>query len=327
MIGNFIKGLLAGILGFLLWAVASIIAAFTTEGDSFSFFKLLMVAGFLLMILGPIAFWILIPTKDKWINKKYIKYPIFGILGIFTLIVLSTLLPPSLPADSFTTKISGNTVTLFVKETKGVGSFEEFKITLNNPNGEEVDSRNVFGDEWSRPKTYNLSIRNRGNIGVPPIEGNYTVIIKNEQNKIIYQNNVTYNLPKYKLGETILIKGVSITFEPYRITHEVECKYSYKTNCSAKQNYKFVVVPVKAKNINSVTKQSVDVYGARMKIKVDKGYIYDAYSGGTSFTLNPEESDSGNIVFEILESTNPIEIYYTPDIFSETTYVIDLKGK
>ncbi len=323
MVGNFIKGLLAGILGFLLWIVASIIDVFTAEGDSFSFFKLLMVAGFLLMILGPIAFWILVPTKDKWINKKYIKYPILGILCIFILLVLSTLLPPSLPADSFTTKIAGNTVTLFIKEIKGVGSFEKFKITLSNPNGEEVDGRDVYGYELSSPKAFNLSIRNRGNFGVPPFEGNYTVIIKNEQNKIIYQNSVTYNSLRYILGETILIKGVSIVFEPYQITHETGCKYVYKANCSAKQNYKFVVIPVKAKNTNSVTEQSVDVHD--LKIKVDAGYIYDAYSG-TSFALNPQDSGSDNVVFEILSSTSPKEIYYTPDVFSET-YVFDLKGK
>lgn len=322
MVGNFIKGLLAGILGFLLWAVASIIEVFA-EGGSFSVFRLLMVAGFLFMILGPIVFWILIPTKDKWINKKYIKYSVLGILSIFILLVLSTLFPSPLTADSFTTKISGNTVTLYIKEIKGVGSFEKFKITLSNPNGEEIDSRDVYGDELNSPKTLNLSIRNRDNFGIPPIEGNYTIIIKSEQNKIIYQNKATYNLPKYKLGGTILIKGVSITFEPYQITHEVECKYVYKANCSSQQNYKFVVVPVKAKNTNSVTKQSLDVY--KLKIKVNEGYIYDAYSS-FSFTLNPEDSDSGNIVFEILESTSPKEIYYTPDVFSET-YVFDLKGK
>ncbi|MDP2753331.1 MAG: hypothetical protein Q8P40_02950 [Nitrospirota bacterium] len=94
MVGNFIKGLVAGGLGFLIWVVASLIEVFVEWGSESSiFFRLLMSIGFLLMILAPLVFWILLPTKNRWYSKNYLKF-----LGIFSFIVLlSAFSPPSLP--------------------------------------------------------------------------------------------------------------------------------------------------------------------------------------------------------------------------------------
>ncbi|MFQ5978580.1 MAG: hypothetical protein ACE5OZ_10680 [Candidatus Heimdallarchaeota archaeon] len=63
---HFMKGLGAGLGGFALWVVASILAAVSaydaetnTTGDYNPFFYLLMIIGFVIMIGGPVYYWIL----------------------------------------------------------------------------------------------------------------------------------------------------------------------------------------------------------------------------------------------------------------------------
>jgi hypothetical protein len=66
-VGNFVKGLLIGLLGAVLWVVASVVAAFAAfaQGNDDPFASpvagALMVIGFAAMILGPVAFWIVAP--------------------------------------------------------------------------------------------------------------------------------------------------------------------------------------------------------------------------------------------------------------------------
>jgi len=65
--GNLFKGLVLGVLGVLLWIIASVLAAVgsVAEGSDDPFasplFGSLMVVGFAVMVLGPFLFWVVAP--------------------------------------------------------------------------------------------------------------------------------------------------------------------------------------------------------------------------------------------------------------------------
>jgi len=65
--GNFFKGLVVGILGAVLWILASVVAALAAVGeDTDSLFAspvagAFVIVGFLTMVGGPIVFWIAAP--------------------------------------------------------------------------------------------------------------------------------------------------------------------------------------------------------------------------------------------------------------------------
>lgn len=205
MVGNFIKGLVAGGLGFLIWVVASLIEAFVEWGSESSiFFRLLMSIGFLLMILAPLVFWILLPTKNRWYSKNYLKYPIFGILGIFSFIVLlSAFSPPSLPSYSFETNVANLTVSLSIEKVKEGGLSDRLKIILENPEGKEIDSETIFDAENLKSKKIDLKTSDK--------EGNYTLTVKNVRNEIIYQKRLEFTLPKYSFDITTIDAEVNLT--------------------------------------------------------------------------------------------------------------------
>lgn len=205
MVGNFIKGLVAGGLGFLIWVVASLIEVFVEWGSESSiFFRLLMSLGFLLMILAPLVFWILLPTKNRWYSKNYLKYPIFGILGIFSLIVLlSALSSPSLPSYSFETNVNETTVSVLIGKIKEGGLSDQLKIILENSEGKEIDGETIFDAENLKSKRIDLKASVK--------EGNFTLIVKNIKNEIIYQKIIEFKLPKYSFDILGIDDRVNLT--------------------------------------------------------------------------------------------------------------------
>lgn len=109
-----------------------------------------------------------------------------------------------------------------------------------------------------------------------------------------------------KLGEVIRIDEFLITFDSVRITKTYnELKY-WRYTPESKSGYKFVVVKVTGKNVG---KQKSFISFSGDQIEVDAGYIYDSTYGGVAFDLLPEEEDSDELVFEILEKTIPVKLH------------------
>jgi drug/metabolite transporter (DMT)-like permease len=69
---NFFMGLALGLLGAILWIVASIIAAAASlaedEKDLFAdpVSGALAVVGFVVMFFGPLLFWLIVPVAGWW---------------------------------------------------------------------------------------------------------------------------------------------------------------------------------------------------------------------------------------------------------------------
>lgn len=62
---------------------------------------------------------------------------------------------------------------------------------------------------------------------------------------------------------------------------------------------------------------------------VDKGYVYDKKSCNLTYTsLRPEETKTGYVMFEILETTIPLEIRYYGGLFGkDPAFVLDIRGE
>jgi len=73
---NFFMGLALGLLGAVLWIVASVVAAFATVGDdepdlfADPVSGSLVVIGFLVMFLGPFLFWLVLPVGG-WLRRRF----------------------------------------------------------------------------------------------------------------------------------------------------------------------------------------------------------------------------------------------------------------
>lgn len=70
---NIFKGLALGLLGFIVWAISSFVAAISdvTGGAQPWFGEPLMVVSFFIMVGGPIIYWIIVPVKNYIV--KHIK--------------------------------------------------------------------------------------------------------------------------------------------------------------------------------------------------------------------------------------------------------------
>jgi drug/metabolite transporter (DMT)-like permease len=79
---NFFFGLALGLLGAILWIVASIVAAAASfaenKNDPFAdpVSGTLMVVGFAVMFLGPALFWIVVPVAGWWRRRRRAKTPL-----------------------------------------------------------------------------------------------------------------------------------------------------------------------------------------------------------------------------------------------------------
>ena len=82
-------GLIIMLLGFAIWISTSIFEAFAQLGGASSPLTRGGVSfGFLLIFLGPIVFWILLPLKDKLYEKRRKLFIAISILIILFLLVL-----------------------------------------------------------------------------------------------------------------------------------------------------------------------------------------------------------------------------------------------
>jgi uncharacterized protein DUF4124 len=120
-----------------------------------------------------------------------------------------------------------------------------------------------------------------------------------------------------KLGGGVRIGELLITFNSARITKAYAEDKHYTT--IPKPGYKFVVIKVTGENVGN--KRDVVLSGG--KIEVDKGYIYGCKYGNLYFNLLPKEKGSSKLVFEILESTNPVKLQ---TVIEGQRYTVDLKG-
>ena len=86
-------GLIFLLLGFAIWISTSIIEAFAQLGEGSSVFaRAGMSVGFLLIFLGPIIFWIVLPLKDKLYEKRKKVFIVIMIpIVIFLVILISVL--------------------------------------------------------------------------------------------------------------------------------------------------------------------------------------------------------------------------------------------
>lgn len=120
-----------------------------------------------------------------------------------------------------------------------------------------------------------------------------------------------------KLGESMRIGDFLITFGSAEITNIYKQKYYSPT---AKPNYKFVAINITGKNVG---KRANFIYSSKNEIEVDKGYFYNPKLGNLSLSLLPEEEKSEELVFEILEDTEPIKLHI---VILGNQYTVDIAG-
>jgi len=95
---NIWKGLISLfvlLLGFALWIAGSIFEGIAGAfGESNPLTKGAMGIVFLLIFLGPIIFWIVLPLKDRWYEKHRKRFAIILIpIVLFVLLILSAIVP------------------------------------------------------------------------------------------------------------------------------------------------------------------------------------------------------------------------------------------
>lgn len=69
---NFALGLIIGLLGIIVWLIASVIGGFGegVSGEKEPVLYGLMSVGFLLIFLGPLTFWVIVPVVKRIRRKK-----------------------------------------------------------------------------------------------------------------------------------------------------------------------------------------------------------------------------------------------------------------
>ena len=147
-------------------------------------------------------------------------------------------------------------------------------------------------------------------------DGTWEFVIEEDIFKLL---DITGEITTINLGEGIKIGELLIIFD------SIEIVKFYNTGIvpiltpgepliwRANDNYKFVVVKVKGENIGK-RKDGLWRWGTEKQnyeIEVDKGYFYDPLLGENIININllPEETDSDELVFEILESTLPLKLH------------------
>jgi hypothetical protein len=129
-----------------------------------------------------------------------------------------------------------------------------------------------------------------------------------------------------RMGQPLVLKSGSENI-PVEITFTsawFATKHSYYT---ADKGYKLLVLGIRARNIGM--KETSFLCGIKWEITVDKGYLYrEKTCNLTCRSLRPEETKIGYVLFEILATTNPMEIrYYGSLIEKGPTLVLDIRGE
>jgi len=90
-IWKILVGLIIMLLGFAIWVSTSILEAFAQLGGASSSLTRGGVSfGFLLIFLGPIIFWIVLPLKDKLYEKHRTLFIVILVPIILFLLLLIT---------------------------------------------------------------------------------------------------------------------------------------------------------------------------------------------------------------------------------------------
>ncbi|RZN35304.1 MAG: DUF4352 domain-containing protein [Methanophagales archaeon ANME-1-THS] len=298
-------GLFVLLLGFALWLAGSIFEGIAggLAGESFLLTRGALGIGFLLIFFGPIFFWIFLPLKDRWYEshpKRFIiaitPFVIFLLL-IFGVAISGIVHEPQLPEYSFNATLADAKIVVEINRITEGDLPDSLNIKLTDLDGKQADFDYVSNEDLKDGKE-RVEL-NFAYFGAPKI-GNYTLVIKNIRDEIIYQRSFEITPKVVILGEKIKVGDFLFNFESFRVSDTY--KY-YK----ADPGYKFIVIEAKAKN-EGIKKQSLNV--GEVKLEVDKGYQYEPYSYySLSFdSLRPEEETTDEIVFEILEDTEPIKL-------------------
>jgi len=189
------RGLGILLLGLALWISASVFEGIVRglTGESFLFTRVVMGIGFLLIFLGPVLFWIILPLRDRWYEshpKRFIVAVIpfiLFLLLIFGVVISLVLHEPQLPGYSFSVTATGNSVTVDVRRTSEGDLPDLLTLKLTDPDGKLVDFHFISNQDFSYgEKTVELK---KSYFGTPE-SGNYTLTIGNIRNETIYQGKL-----------------------------------------------------------------------------------------------------------------------------------------
>ncbi len=93
----------------------------------------------------------------------------------------------------------------------------------------------------------------------------------------------------------------------------------------ADEGYKFLLLEIQVRNIGI---KETHLFFYRWEVIVDKGYIYEAMTDDLPISLRPEDTKIGHVVFEILATTNPLEVHYFGNAVSTgPTFILDIRNE
>ena len=205
------------LLGLALWIAGSIFEGLAggLAGESFLLTRGVMGIGFFLIFFGPIFFWIILPLKDRWYEshpKRFIialiPFVLF-LLFIFGAVISYIIHEPQLPTYSFNTTVEGNKLIVDIQRISSGDLPDRLTIRLFNPDGEQVDFDYVSDSDLKDGKErVELSMA----FGAPKV-GNYTLVVKNIREEVIYQKEVEIVPSKYNFSLSILDNEVHLTIK------------------------------------------------------------------------------------------------------------------
>ena len=300
-------GLFALLLGLALWIAGSIFEGIAggLAGESFLLTRGAMGIGFLLIFFGPIFFWIILPLKDRWYEshpKRFIvaitPFVLFLLL-IFGVVISGIFHEPQLPEYSFNATIESDKIVVDISRITEGDLSDRLSLKLTDPDGKQIDFDYVSNSDLKDGRErveLNLAYFGASKIG------NYTLVIENIRDEIIYQKSFEITPKVVILGEKIKVGDFLFNFESVKVSD------TYKHYNEADLGYKFIIIEAKAKNVG-IEKQSLNIRGE--KLEVDRGYYYEPYSYySLSFdSLRPEEEQTDEVVFEILEDAELTKLF------------------
>ena len=206
------------LLGLALWIAGSVFEGLAggLAGESFLLTRGVMGIGFFLIFFGPIFFWIILPLKDRWYEshpKRFIialiPFVLF-LLFIFGAVISYIIHEPQLPMYSFNTTVEGNKLIVDIQRISSGDLPDRLTIRLFNPDGEQVDFDYVSDSDLKDGKErVELSM---AHFGAPKV-GNYTLVVKNIREEVIYQKEVEIVPSKYNFNLSILDNEVYLTIK------------------------------------------------------------------------------------------------------------------
>lgn len=218
---NIWKGLIGFgtlLLGLALWIAGSIFEGFAggLAGESFLLTRGAMGVGFFLIVFGPVFFWIILPLKDRWYEshpKKFIAIItpfVLFLLLIFGVVISGIIHEPQLPTYSFNTTIEGDKIVVDINRITEGDLPDRLSIKLIDPDGEQIDfdfvSNSDLKDGQERVEL------NLAHFGASKI-GNFTLIIQNIRDEIVYQKEIEVKLPKYSFRISAVDDEVHLTIK------------------------------------------------------------------------------------------------------------------